>query len=160
MSSSSKSSIAKKARTRAEADFTIWLIRILRSPGELRLLVTDWPPRALQRTLFFEKCREPDRQRVPRFGRIFASPASGRALWRLREYRILARQRGSATMRAFKPTTYMTTEELQQIAAAKFEEAAALPDGPQKQTVLRSAQTYFNQAQMKGWLSSELQSPK
>jgi hypothetical protein len=54
----------------------------------------------------------------------------------------------------------MTIEELQQIAAAKFEEAAALPAGPQRETVLRSAQTYFNQAQMKGWLSSELQSPK
>ena len=63
-------------------------------------------------------------------------------------------------MGLFKPTTYMTIEELEQIAAAKFEEAAALPDGPQRQTVLRSAQTYRNQAQMKGWLSSELQSPK
>jgi hypothetical protein len=63
-------------------------------------------------------------------------------------------------MGSFRPTTYLTTEELQQIAAAKFEEAAALPDGPQREAVLRSAQTYYNQVRMKGWLSSELQPPK
>jgi hypothetical protein len=28
-----------------------------------------------------------------------------------------------------KPTTYLTIEELRQVAAAKFEEAAALPEG-------------------------------
>jgi hypothetical protein len=63
-------------------------------------------------------------------------------------------------MGSFKPTTYMTIEELQQIAATKFNDAAVLPDGPQRETVLRSAQAYYNQAQLKGWLSSELQPPK
>jgi hypothetical protein len=50
-----------------------------------------------------------------------------------------------------KPTTYLTIEELQQVAAAKFEEAAALPAGPRKQQILNSAYS---------WLSSELKPPK
>jgi len=33
----------------------------------------------------------------------------------------------------------LTVDELQQIAAAKFEEAASLPDGPQRQEILKSA---------------------
>ena len=40
-------------------------------------------------------------------------------------------------MGSFKPTTYLTTEELQQLASAKFEEAATLPDGPEREQVLK-----------------------
>jgi len=42
-------------------------------------------------------------------------------------------------MGSFRPTTYRTVEELQQIASAKFEEAAALADGPRRQQILKSA---------------------
>jgi hypothetical protein len=63
-------------------------------------------------------------------------------------------------MRVNRPTTYLTVDELQQIAAAKFEEAASLPDGPQRQEILKSAYGFQTLAEMKGWLSSELQSPK
>jgi hypothetical protein len=58
------------------------------------------------------------------------------------------------------PTTYLTAEELQQKAAEKFEEAALLPDGPLRQEILKSACGLRNLAEIKGWLSSELQPPK
>jgi hypothetical protein len=38
-----------------------------------------------------------------------------------------------------KPTTYLTGEDLYQIAAVKFEEAAVTPEGPAQQQVLKSA---------------------
>jgi hypothetical protein len=63
-------------------------------------------------------------------------------------------------MKVFRPTTYLTIEELEQIAAAKFEKAASLADGPQKQEIMKSAYGYRSLAEMKGWLSSELQPPK
>jgi hypothetical protein len=59
-----------------------------------------------------------------------------------------------------KPTPYLTAEDLQEIAAAKFEEAASLPDGPQRQKLLSSACELRNLAEIKGWLSSEFQPPK
>jgi hypothetical protein len=58
-------------------------------------------------------------------------------------------------MDSFKPTTYLTTVELQQIAAAKFEEASLLPDGPLRREVLKSAQNFRKLAEVKGWLSSD-----
>jgi hypothetical protein len=58
------------------------------------------------------------------------------------------------------PTTYLTKEELQEIAAAKFEEAATLAPGCQKEEILRSAENFRRLAEMKGWLSSELRAPK
>jgi hypothetical protein len=63
-------------------------------------------------------------------------------------------------MRSSKPTTYLTIEELQQIATAKFEEATALPDGPQRHKVLASAHSFRSLAEIRGWLSSDLQPPK
>jgi hypothetical protein len=63
-------------------------------------------------------------------------------------------------MASFKPTTYLTNEELQQIAKAKFEEAAGLPIGPQRQKLLNSAHGFRSLAEMRGWLSGELQPPK
>ena len=47
------------------------------------------------------------------------------------------------------PTTYLTKEELQEIAAAKFEEAATLPPGYQKEEILRSAENFRRLAEMK-----------
>jgi hypothetical protein len=58
------------------------------------------------------------------------------------------------------PTTYLTAEELRQKAAEKFEKAAMLPDGPLRQEILQSACGLRNLAEIRGWLSSELQSPK
>ena len=56
-------------------------------------------------------------------------------------------------------TTYLTIEELQQIAASKVESAAALPPGFAKKELLRSAENFRSLAKMKGWLSSSLQPP-
>ena len=58
------------------------------------------------------------------------------------------------------PTTYLTIEELTQIAAEKFEQAAALAPSYQKKELLRSAQNFRNLAEIKGWLSSGLKPPK
>ena len=63
-------------------------------------------------------------------------------------------------MVSFKPTHYLTNEELDQIAKAKFEEAASLPAGPRRQKVLKSACSYRSLAEMRGWLSGELHPPK
>jgi hypothetical protein len=59
-----------------------------------------------------------------------------------------------------KPTTYLTIEELRQFAAAKFEEAATLPEGPEKQQILKLAYSYRTMAEMRGWLASDLKRPK
>jgi hypothetical protein len=88
------------------------------------------------------------------------SPALGtRTVWRLRGYCILVRKTAERVrMKTVStPTTYMTAEELQQKAAAKFEEAKLLPDGPLRQEVLKSACGLRNLAEIKGWLYSELQ---
>jgi hypothetical protein len=52
------------------------------------------------------------------------------------------------------PTTYLTLEELRQIAAGKFEEAAALSPGFEMEELLRSAENFRSLAEIKGWLSS------
>jgi hypothetical protein len=54
---------------------------------------------------------------------------------------------------ASKPTTYLTIDELQEMAAAKFEEAAALSPGPEQQQVLKRAYGYKSLADMKALLS-------
>ena len=51
--------------------------------------------------------------------------------------------------RALRPTTYLTIEELQEMAAAKFEEAAALLPGPEQQEILKKAFGYRSLAEMK-----------
>jgi hypothetical protein len=60
-----------------------------------------------------------------------------------------------------RPSTYLTADELKQIAAIKFNEAASAPPGPEQQKILRSAQGYENLAEMKRYLAcKELQPPK
>lgn len=54
-----------------------------------------------------------------------------------------------------KPTTYLTGKDLYQIAAIKFEEAAATPEGPARQQVLNSAYNFRDLAKMKGWPPSD-----
>ena len=58
------------------------------------------------------------------------------------------------------PTTYLTTDELKQIAAERFAEAAALPAGPEKQDILKEGCAYQSLADIKKWLSSELRPPR
>jgi hypothetical protein len=58
------------------------------------------------------------------------------------------------------PTTYLTVAELKQIAADRFEEAAALPPGPKRQDVLEKAYGFQSLADIKSWLSSELRPPR
>ena len=57
---------------------------------------------------------------------------------------------------ASRPSTYLTIEELHAMAAAKFEEAAALSPGPQQQEILKKAYSYQSLADMKAWLSNDL----
>jgi hypothetical protein len=53
-----------------------------------------------------------------------------------------------------------TTEELKQIAAEKFEEAASLPPGPDQQKIFIAATGFQHAAEVRGWLASELRPPK
>jgi len=61
-----------------------------------------------------------------------------------------------------RPTsTYLTADELKQIAAIKFNEAESAAPGPEQQKILVSARGYQNLAEMKRYLASkELESPK
>lgn len=54
----------------------------------------------------------------------------------------------------------MTTEELREIAAEKFDEAAALPPGPDRQKTFILATGFRHAAEVRGWLASELRPPK
>jgi hypothetical protein len=56
-------------------------------------------------------------------------------------------------------TTYLTIEELTEIAARKFEHAAALAPCHKKEELVKSAETFRNLAKIRGWLCSELQPP-
>jgi hypothetical protein len=71
------------------------------------------------------------------------------------------RASGALPMRRIsKPTTYLTGEDLYQIATIKFEEAAATPEGPARQQVLKSAYSFRDLAKMKGWPPSDVRSPE
>ena len=52
--------------------------------------------------------------------------------------------------------TNLTVEECRELAAAMFEDAAALPPGPKKDEILKLAQGYRDLAEMKGWLAKKL----
>jgi hypothetical protein len=69
--------------------------------------------------------------------------------------------RGGFVMSRRPPSTCLTADELKQIAAIKFNEAASASPGPEQQKILRSAQGYENLAEMKRYLAcKELQPPK
>jgi hypothetical protein len=61
--------------------------------------------------------------------------------------------------RASRPTTYLTVEELQEMAAAKFQEAAVLSPGPEQQEILKKAYGYLSLADMKALLVRDLRPP-
>ena len=50
----------------------------------------------------------------------------------------------------------MTVEQCRELAAAMFEEAAALPPRPKKDEILKLAHGYSNLAEMKDWLAKKL----
>jgi hypothetical protein len=52
--------------------------------------------------------------------------------------------------------TYLTGEDLYQIATIKFDEATATPEGPARQQILNSAYNFLGLAKMKGWPPSEV----
>jgi hypothetical protein len=59
------------------------------------------------------------------------------------------------------PSTYLTAEELKEIAAIKFKEAASAEPGTEQQNLLKSAHGYQNLSEMKRYLGSkELEPPK
>jgi len=59
------------------------------------------------------------------------------------------------------PSTYLTTDELKQIAAIQFKEAASAHPGADQQRLLKSAHGNENLAEMKRYLGSkELEEPK
>jgi hypothetical protein len=61
--------------------------------------------------------------------------------------------------RASRPTTYLTIEELQNMAAERFEEAAALSPGPERQEILKKAYGYLSLADMKALLVRDPRPP-
>jgi hypothetical protein len=80
--------------------------------------------------------------------------------WRAAKHCIPSAGERSSTMgRASRPTTYLTVEELHEMAAAKFEEAAALSPGPEQQEILKKAYGFKSLADMKTWLCTELRPP-
>jgi len=54
----------------------------------------------------------------------------------------------------------VTGEDLYQIAAIKFEEAAATPEGSGRQQILNSAYNFRDLAKMKGWPPSDMKPPE
>ena len=48
-----------------------------------------------------------------------------------------------------EPSTHLTIDECEALAAALFEDAAALPPGPKKQEILKLAQGYRTLGKMK-----------
>jgi hypothetical protein len=55
-----------------------------------------------------------------------------------------------------KPSTHLTVEQCEQLAAAMFEDAAALPPGPKQIEILKLADGYRNLAEMKSWVFGEV----
>jgi hypothetical protein len=91
--------------------------------------------------------------------KILVSPATDIG-WRAAKHCTPVRRRAEFDMgRASRPTTYLTIEELHEMAAAKFEEAAALSPGPEQQEILKKAYGYKSLADMKAWLSTDLRPP-
>ena len=59
-------------------------------------------------------------------------------------------------MKAIKPTTYQTIEELEALVRLREEEAELLPSGPDKQTVLLEIARLRAHADVKRWLDQPL----
>jgi hypothetical protein len=52
--------------------------------------------------------------------------------------------------------TNLTVEQCRELAAAMFENAAALPPGPKKDEILKLANGYQNLAEIKEWLAKKI----
>jgi hypothetical protein len=51
-----------------------------------------------------------------------------------------------------KSSPQLTIEQCEQLSAAMFEDAAALPPGPKQKEMLKLAQGYYDLAKMKRWV--------
>jgi hypothetical protein len=58
--------------------------------------------------------------------------------------------------KAEESETNLTVEQCRELAAAMFEDAAALPPGPKKDELLNLARGYKNLAEMKEWLTKKM----
>jgi hypothetical protein len=87
------------------------------------------------------------------------APASDIVVRQVKTALPFRKRAGVAMGTVSRPTTYLTVEELHEMAAAKFEEAAALSPGPEQQEILKKAYGYRSLADMKALLCSDLRPP-
>jgi hypothetical protein len=52
---------------------------------------------------------------------------------------------------------YFTVEQLEELAVAKYIEAALTPEGEERNELLEQAMGFANRAKMKSWLMGEMQ---
>ena len=58
-----------------------------------------------------------------------------------------------------EPRPYFTVEQLEELAVAKYIEAALTPEGPERSELLEEAKCFASRAKMKSWLMGELELP-
>ncbi|ABE37362.1 hypothetical protein RPD_0122 [Rhodopseudomonas palustris BisB5] len=66
-----------------------------------------------------------------------------------------APQRGESTMRT-ESNRYFTIEQLEELAVAKYIEAALMPEGGEREELLQEAKRFASRARMKSWLMGEI----
>ena len=104
--------------------------------------------------------RLPDRRSAALLNSILMfAPASDIVVRQVKTALPFRKRAGVAMGTVSRPTTYLTVEELHEMAAAKFEEAAALSPGPEQQEILKKAYGYRSLADMKALLCSDLRPP-
>lgn len=62
---------------------------------------------------------------------------------------------GEITMRA-ESNRYFTVEQLEELAVAKYIEAALTPEGDEREELLQEAKRFASRAKMKSWLMGEI----
>lgn len=54
------------------------------------------------------------------------------------------------------PSPYFTVEQLEELAVAKYIEAALTPEGFEREELLEQAKRFASRARIKGWLMGEV----
>lgn len=62
---------------------------------------------------------------------------------------------GESTMNA-QTNRYFTVEQLEELAVAKYIEAALTPEGDEREELLMEAKRFASRAKMKSWLMGEM----
>ncbi|KIZ45582.1 MULTISPECIES: hypothetical protein [Rhodopseudomonas] len=57
------------------------------------------------------------------------------------------------------PRPYFTVHQLEEMAVAKYIEAALTPEGPERSELLEEAKGFASRAKMKSWLMCEMELP-